>query len=292
MQIIIRYILIWGCILLSLTSAAQGHEALPIVDSLQTEIEERMEQYADELSQLELVSNIQMQLSEGIPLTPSYVMVLREKMSVLENNYKSIELRWNTFIQAMQIDIADDENLMACMAKVQAQKQEVADSIESKKQKCQALADFVDARLLISSQDSTYKRLYKAALHYSLLPKLATKLEKVKATEQNLSARIQASYAKAKAATEVLPILNKQMPALDEKYANLQVISKKIQTMEYKPFIQRIKDYLIGLACVAVLMLVINLVVSKLQAARKARKAMSQYQDMMKKNGTGNYPTI
>ena len=251
-----------------------------------------MEQYADELSQLELVSNIQMQLSEGIPLTPSYVMVLREKMSVLENNYKSIELRWNTFIQAMQIDIADDENLMACMAKVQAQKQEVADSIESKKQKCQALADFVDARLLISSQDSTYKRLYKAALHYSLLPKLATKLEKVKATEQNLSARIQASYTKAKAATEVLPILNKQMPALDEKYANLQVISKKIQTMEYKPFIQRIKDYLIGLACVAILMLVINLVVSKLQAARKARKAMSQYQDMMKKNGTGNYPTI
>ena len=168
----------------------------------------------------------------------------------------------------------------------------MGDSIASKKIKCQALADFVDARQLLLSQDSTYKRLYKAALHYSLVPKLATKLEKVKATEQNLAGILQASYAKAQAAKEVIPMLNKQMPVLDEKYANLQVVSKKIQEMEYKPFIQRIKDYIIGLACIAILIMAFNMVIAKIQAARKARKSMMQYQDMLKKNGGGNYPTI
>lgn len=192
----------------------------------------------------------------------------------------------------MQIDIADNEDLMGHMAKVQATKQEVADSIASKEQKCQALSDFISAKQLIMNQDSTYKRLYKAALKYSLLPKLATRLEKVKATEQNLSQRIQTSYAKAQQAAELLPILDQQMSVVDEKYANLQVMSKKIQTMEYKPFIMRIKDYLIGLACVAMLLLFINLGISKIQAARKARKSLDQYKNLLNRNGVSDYPTI
>jgi len=292
MQISFRHILIWGCCLFSLTSAAQGQGMTPVVDSLQTELEGRMEQYYDEFNQLGIVSNIQMQFSEGIPLTTSYSAVLREKMGVIENHYKAIDMRWTTFIQAMQIDIADNEDLMDQMTKVNLVKQEISDTINSIKLKCQALTDFIDARQLIMNQDSTYKKLYKAALKYSLAAKLATKLEKVKATEQNLSEKIQTSYAKAKQATEVLPMLNKHMGAIDDKYANLQVISKKIQEMEYKPFIQRIKDYLIGLACVAILVLLMNFVVAKLQAARKARKSLAQYQNLLNKNGGGNYPTI
>lgn len=292
MQIGFRHILIWGCCLLSLTSAAQGQGMAAVVDSLQTELEGRMEQYSDDFSKLGVVSNIQMQFSEGIPLTTSYSAVLREKLAVIENHYKAIDMRWTTFIQAMQIDIADNEDLMDRMTKVNLVKQEVSDTINSIKLKCQALTDFVDARQLIMNQDSTYKKLYKAALKYSLAAKLATKLEKVKATEQNLSGKIQTSYAKAKQATELLPMLNKHMGAIDDKYANLQVISKKIQEMEYKPFIQRIKDYLIGMACVAILLLLMHLAVAKLQAARKVRKSMAQYQNMLNKNGVGDYPTI
>ena len=46
---------------------------------------------------------------------------------------------------------------------------------------------------------------------------------------------------------------------LSEQYANIQVMSKKIQEMTYKPLIQRLKDYLISLACVAVLLLFVNM---------------------------------
>ena len=109
MQISFRHILIWGCCLLSLTSAAQGQGMPSVVDSLQTELERRMEQYSDDFSKLGVVSNIQMQFSEGIPLTTSYSAVLREKLAVIENHYKAIDMRWTTFIQAMQIDIADNE---------------------------------------------------------------------------------------------------------------------------------------------------------------------------------------
>lgn len=289
---IIRYILIWMCALTSLASSAQDNEDMPLPDSLQTVIEERMTQYSDELVQLGIVCNFQMQLSDGIPLTPSYVGVLREKIKMLASHYQSIDLRWNTFTQAMQIDIADNERLMDLLTRIQQVKQEVSDSIASKQEKCQALEDFIAARQLIMNQDSIYKLLYKTAMKYSLSPKLAIQLEKVKASEQNLSQRIGASYAKATQAATLLPMLSAQMGAIDEKYANLQVMSKKIQAMEYKPFIQRIKDYLIGLACVAVLLLFVNMGISKVQAARKARKSMMQYQNMLNKNGGSDYPTI
>jgi hypothetical protein len=36
----------------------------------------------------------------------------------------------------------------------------------------------------------------------------------------------------------------------------------------------------------------LHLAVSKLQAVRKARKALAQYQNMLNKNGGGDYPTI
>jgi hypothetical protein len=62
--------------------------------------------------------------------------------------------------------------------------------------------------------------------------------------------------------------------------------------MKYKPFIQRIKDYLIGLACLAILLLFINLGISKLRAARKVSKSLAQYKNLLNKSGGGDYPTI
>ena len=71
------------------------------------------------------------------------------------------------------------------------------------------------------------------------------------------------------------------------------MISKKIQETAYKPFIQRIKDYLIGFACVAILLLFVNMITTKLKALKVAREQAKKYKEMMQQNGNpGGYPTI
>ena len=263
-------------------------------EALHQEIGLRMMEYVDELNELAIVGNMQLTFSDDMPLSKTYVKALKEKVSTLEERYNSINIRWTTFTQAMQIDIADDNDLMTIMSNVEQLKQSVIDSITSKKTKCDALQDFADAEVLLAGQDTVYKNLYEQAFKLSLIQKLTPQLEKLKAREQTLFAQLQASYQKAQQACQVVPALQKRMAVLDDTFANTQMISTKIQAMAYKPFIQRIKDYLIGLACVAVLLLFINMVTTRIKSIKAARQQAKQYQEMMQRNGsgTGGYPTI
>jgi hypothetical protein len=270
--------------------ATGGTAANP--ESLHAELKSRMTQYIDDLNNLNMVCNMQFQISESTPITESYARLQSDKIKMVEESMKSLDFRWNTFTQAMQMDIVDDEELMDQMTQVQLLKQTVTDSINSKRQQCQALMEYVRAEDLLFSKDSTYKHLYKMAFQLSLIKKTAPKLEKLKAKEQALFGNLQASYEKAKAAAALIPALSKSMKVLDDIFANYKVMSEKIQAMEYKPFIQRIKDYLIGLACVAILILFFNLLLTKLKSAQKARQTLKQYQNAMNQQGGGTYPTI
>ena len=268
-------------------SAADGSP-----EAIHQEISARMTQYIDELNELASVSDVQVIFSSALPLSKQYINVLKDKVNLLDERYNSINLRWTTFSQAMQVDIADDEELMNLMANVEETKKIVADSIAAKKEKCNALQDFANAERMLAGQDTIYKNLYEKAFRLSLIKKLGSQLERLKAHEQAQYAQIQESYQKAQHACEVLPILQKRIGALDDSFSNIQIISKKIQETEYKPFIQRIKDYLIGLACVAILLLFVNLLTSKLKALKTARQQAKKYEEMMRQNGQGEYPTI
>ena len=116
-------------------------------------------------------------------------------------------------------------------------------------------------------------------------------MEKLKAKEQLLFSEVQAHYDKAKAATAVIPDLSARLRIVEEQYINIKSTSEKIQAMEYKPFIQRIKDYLLGLAAVAIIIMFMNAAASRFKAWKQMRESMKKYKDMM--NGqSNNYPTI
>ena len=301
-----RHILYWMLCLLPMAIMAQEptpaqvsteaptQEAGTTPEELHKEIGARMMAYVDELNELAIVGNMQISFSGTMPLTNSYVKAIKDKVSMLDERYKSINIRWTTFTQAMQMDIADDEDLMTTMTNVEQLKQSIADSIASKKLQCNALQDFADAEVMLNGQDTVYKKLYQQAFELSLIQKTTPQLEKLKAREQALFAQLQGNYQKAQAASQVVPFLQKRMPVLDNTFANIQMVSTKIQETAYKPFIQRIKDYLIGLACIAVLLLFFSMISAKLKQAKAARQQAKQYQEMMRRNGngTGGYPTI
>lgn len=288
-----RYIqVILAACLLSLAAAAQDVQPVEL-DSVQQSVSDRLSQFADSYSELLDEGNSQLRFVKGMPITKNSLSIMNGRLTLVENALKAIDFRWNTFHQAMQMEIADNDELMNQMTEVQTQRQEVVDTLAAKRHTYQALLDFITAETLIFSQDSTYKNYYKKAVKLSMTAKLAPRLEKLKTQEQALAARLQEAYTKAQAATAVVPTLSERMAQMDEEYSNLQVVSKQIQATEYKPFFQRIKDYLLGLGCVSLFLMFLNLIWTKIQFARKQRQAMKQYQDMMRQSGNNqDYPTI
>ena len=260
------------------------------LDSISADITERMLLFQEEVMQLHALSRFRVDIDMDMPLTEPLLDVVGDRIRALNAALNSFTVRWNTYSQAQQVYVADNDDLLNKVAQIQQIRQAVADSMAARQQQYDQLTAFCKAEQMIYGNDKTYRQLYKQAAQLSLSPKLAGRLEKVKAEEQVLFADIQTNYAQAKTSAEAFPGLKLRMKGMDSKFFELQSVSTKIQEMAYKPFIQRIKDYLFGLAAVAILLLFFNLMSSKLKVIKQARDKAKSLKDMA--SGQHNYPTI
>ena len=287
--------LMFGLVFYSLVLLAQEAEA-PVssdVAELKAEIELRLSQFTEELDQMLAVGQMSLSVDGTVGVSPSVVTAMKERIKFLNQSYNTLDVKWNTYYQAQQMDIANDEGLMDKVAGVEALKQEVKDTLDAKTQAVESIIKFVEADKFIISQVSVYKSLYQKAYKLSLLKKLAPQLEKVKAKEQLVFTQLQSNYDQAKASCEVVPALSKRMSVLDEQYVVMKSVSEKVQALEYKPLFQRVKDYVLGLAAVAIILLFLNAAMAKFKAYRDKVKNLSKYKDLMNNQGKGtNYPTI
>ena len=289
----IARLLITLLLLSVLPSAAWSQEDFSVddeLDSTYTAIHGRMMLFQEELIQIGAVSRFRMDIDTEMPLTDDLLGVISSRLKKLTFVVNSFTSRWDAYAQAQQVYIADNDSLLNKMSEIQQMRQMLADTLAAKQQQYDQLAAFAKAEAVIYSKDKTYRKLYQQAVEYSLSPKLAAKLEKVKAEEQAVFADIETSYGQAKTAAETFPGLQLRMQGIGDKYFQLQSVSAKIQEMAYKPFIQRIKDYLFGLAAVAILLLFFNMLNSKIKAMKAMHEQAKKMKQMM--NGQHNYPTI
>ena len=261
-------------------------------ETRENQLAEKITRFIDEYDQIANSPDLQIRLTERNLESSSYTSLLGTRLGSLQTSLQTLDFRWNVFSQAEQADIATSESLMDLLAQAQQIRQIAADTIAAQQNRCNAIADFLEAERAILSQDTVYKNLYGKAESLSLVKQLAPQLEKVKAEEQTLFEKLQATYNKSKAASQLIPQLTERSARLDEQFYALKALSTKIQSMEYKPLIQRVKDYLLGLACVAVILLFLNTIVTKLQAAKKAREMLKKQKDLLKKSNNEDYPTI
>ena len=270
---------------------AQGEaSAEEELDSTYTDINEHMELFQEELLQLNALCKFRMDIDMEMPLSEPLLDVVSDRLNSLTSALNSFTTRWSTYSAAQQVYIADNDSLLNRAALIQQMHQTVSDTLALRQQQRDHLVAFSTAEKFIWGQDKAYRTLYKQALSYSMAPQLAAKLEKTKAQEQALTADVEKYYSQAKEAAESFPGLELRMKAMDNKVFELQTVSAKIQEMAYKPFIQRVKDYLMGLACVAILLMGLNLLKSKLKMVKQARDQAKKMKEMM--NGQHNYPTI
>ena len=260
-------LVIFLCMLPSVVWSQEEMSAEEELDSTYTDINEHMELFQEELIQLNALCKFRVDIDMDMPLNEPLLDVVSERIKSLSS---ALNLNRVAIIQQMR--------------------QAVTDTLALRQQQRDQLVAFSTAEKFIWGQDKNYRQLYKKAIQYSMSPKLAAQLEKVKATEQALTADVNKYYGQAKDAATAFPGLELRMTAMENKVFELQTVSAKIQEMAYKPFIQRVKDYLMGLACVAILLMGLNLLKSKLAQVKQARDQAKKMKEMMK--GQHNYPTI
>lgn len=256
------------------------------------EIERQLQRFDSELQQLSDVSNRQFRISEHDLHSSYYIRSLNDKVNIINRSLHALDVRWDAFTSTNLTFMSDNDSLMEHLTNTQLLHQAVTDSIAINQQRCEAIANFTNAERLIYAQDSVYSHLYQQAFRMSLVQKLTPQLEKIKAQEQVRFEQIQASYDASREAALLVPALGRRAVLLDERYYSLKAVSEKIQAMEYKPLIQRIKDYLMGLACVSVLLIFINMIVTKWKAAKQEKETLKKQREILQKNNVTNYPTI
>lgn len=281
---------IFVCMLPLVAWAQEEMSAEEELDSAYTDINEHMELFQEELIQLNALCRFRMDIDMEMPLNEPLLDVVSERLKSLSLALNSFSTRWDTYSAAQQVYIADNDSLLNRAAVIQQMRQAVTDTLALRQQQRDQLVAFSTAEQFIWSQDKNYRQLYKKAVQYSATSMLAAKLEKVKAEEQALTADVNKYYSQAKEAATAFPGLQLRMEAMENKVFELQTVSAKIQEMAYKPFIQRIKDYLLGLACVAILLMGLNLLKSKLAMVKQARDQAKKLKGLT--GGQHNYPTI
>ena len=287
--------MLWTALLLSQGLHAQETEAAAqaaLDPAVKMEILTRLNQYIDDMQKLYAACRAKLPLPAEVQISESYLRTLDFRYRNLEQNLKSLDVRWNSYYPSEQWEISQDEALMDCATRMELMKQEASDSLEVRKQMLQSLHDFDHARAYLSSLDSTYNSLGKRAFELSLTSKTTPLLEKQKQKEQLLFATVQEKFDKAREVEKYHLVSDERMEELEDLYAVLKNKSDTIQNMAYKPLLQRIKDYLMGLAAVAVLLMFISMMKARLKAAKEARENLKKYKDALHLSGQDEYPTI
>lgn len=265
------------CIILSCTSVSGQDEQTTFADKMHLlETEGRMLYFYQELK------DISARLGQCKTI---------EELAGTNKQVTAIDAKWSTYYQSRQIEIAEDDSLLQIVADYQLAKQNLLDSIAFRKHIIDARKEFTEAEIFFQKQDSSYAQLYKTALELSLVQALTPKLEKMKGKEQLLFAEAQGHYDTVKSLTEEFSEFLPRFQAIEEKFIEMKNTSEKIQALEYKPLLERIKDYLYSLAAVAMILLFLNMVQAKIKALKQARENAKKLREMMN-NEESDYPTI
>lgn len=264
--------------------------SLPLEGRAQASVDEQAV-FLDEMRTLETESRLLGLREELEAVFPLVGEASADALEAIDRRLSTIDTKWTAFYQARQAEIAEDDSLLQIVADYQLRKQALDDSIASRGRALAAHADFKEAEAYLAAQDSVYRSLREQALELSLAKALADQLELLKGKEQLLLAEAEGHYEKAKAAAEAYADLRPAFAPLEEKFIALKSESEKIQALEYKPFLDRIKDYLYGLAAVSMILLLLNTVQAKLKAAKQARENAKKLRELTR-GENDDYPTI
>lgn len=240
---------------------------------------------------LHIAEKIQEFLGDLERLNASDVSSL-EDIDAVKKKLSLLQTRWTTYYQAKQNLIADNDSLLNLVTEYQQRQQGLSDSLDTYKAETENIIKFNKDVEFIKKQQEEYGTMASQAEKLALVEKSAPLLEMLKNKEQMLITEIDQRYQTANEIAQNHPGLKKRMEELTNVYLDIKSNSEKIKAAQFQPYFQRIKDYLLGFAAVAIILMFLNVVQSKIGAIKKLREQQKKMKELFPQNTDPNTPTI
>lgn len=245
----------------------------------------------DESVMVEISGTIEGFIKELDGIASDVPKAKKSRLVALNQKMTSINTRWEAFSKIVNEDVSQSEVLLEMVSQFKTISQAVTDSLAKQEERINAMATFEKFEAALPSMTKQYEKLEREANEYSLIPQMEQQLGRVKTEEQLLSQDLDKQYGDAKNALELNPQLNERMKRIENRYLELKGKSEAIQAAEYKSPIERLKDYILTFAGVAIILMFLTMVQSKIKEIKAAREAAKKYKEMMTKTNS-EIPTI
>lgn len=224
-------------------------------------------------------------------LSGEIALASESRLKELDARLKQMSAKFEFYCQSKQDYIAADDSLMELMARYNERHQQTADSVNIQIRRLELARAFDSAEHYLATQDTVYPQLQRRSLLLSQTAKTAPLLEKLKEQEAVRFAEVDKQIQLARESITLNPSLKTRLNRLEEVYISIQKQSAQIQAAEFKPIVQRIKEHLMEIAAVGIILMFFNMVITKIQAAKKMRESAKKMQEMLKKTNS-DYPQI
>ena len=194
------------------------------------------------------------------------------------------DLRFDAYYSAHLSEFADDAAIMTAVASYNEMRSALDETLAGKTAYVNAVEAIADAKVSMSEADSTYAKFVKKAKRYSMAKQSAKLLENVKAKEKMTFAKVQKKYEAAVSAAGDIPELEGDVALIEEKFSAISVNSELIQGMKFKPLVERVKDWLMSFAAVAILLMFANMMQARISAIKKEKENLKKIQEALNKN--------
>lgn len=210
----------------------------------------------------------------------------------IERDYNSLDFRWNVYYQAQQVYIADNEHLLDIVAAYQQTKENVKTIVEKQKKILIAKQLISETEKLIEEKLPIYDDLLSDAKKYSATDKTQEQLDRVKLDESIHFSEVETKYQATIQASADIDELKPRIKSLNAGYIDIKNKSNIIAQMAYVPFMERIKNYIVGFAIVAVMMLIVSVIHSKIVTIKQMRDNAKKLKEQYIKDGKDEIPSI
>ena len=238
-----------------------------------------------------IANRIEEYISEMVSIGSNLGNTRPEQLKIAGRSANVLDTKWTDFLQNEFETISSNDRLLELMAEYEQAREATMDSINIRKLRIEKTAVFAKAEKFIKSKRAAYQEMERKAFNLSLVKQSAPMLEKLKAEEQILFLDVSGNFQAAKEAATINPVLKGRMAAVQNEFIEIQNSSSKIQQMEFKPFITRIKDYIMSLAAVAIIMMFLVFIGNYIKAAKTARDSARKMEELLHKDD-GQTPTI
>lgn len=213
------------------------------------------------------------------------------QLKAIKRYVNAHDLKWTSFSEPVQDLIASDDELLSSVVRYRETRQKTAEAIEAREKTLKQMTEFVVAERTIAKHVKQCEKTYKEAFSYSLLEKMTPDLEKLKAKDLLLMEELTKHYEAARQAANDNKVLTPRWEKLDSEFITIRSYSQQMQQLEYKPLLQRVKDYILSLAAVAIILLFISFIVLRIKTIRDMKKAAEKARKLRELQNP-NIPTI